>query len=222
MVAILRPPVQRDSTLTREVSGGAMAAALTLPVGVALGIVTLEPLGSHFAPLGVAAGVYGVALCSLLVVLFGSRSPAINLPRSVTAVFVAAMLLEASGAHRLVSGASPSPEFVYGLVFLFLALSGIFQALIGLFRLGMLVKYLPHPVLAGFMNAVAILLAFAQLPALLGMPSGSTPADLMIVPEEMRTGAMLVAGVTLAALWLPNFKMFRDMPVPPLFIGRHV
>jgi MFS superfamily sulfate permease-like transporter len=200
-------------------SGGAMAAALTLPVGVALGIVTLEPLGPHFAPLGVAAGVYGVALCSLLVVAFGSRSPAINLPRSVTAVFVAAMLLQATGAHRVVSGASPSPEFLYGLLFLFLALSGIFQALIGLFRLGMLVKYLPHAVLAGFMNAVALLLAFAQLPALVGMPAGSTPADLMIVPEEMRTGAMLVAGITLAALWLPRFKVFRDMPVPPLFIG---
>ena len=73
-----------------------MAAALTLPVGIALGIVTLEPLGSHYAPLGVAAGVYGVALCSALMVLMGSRSAAINLPRSVTAVFVAAMLLPIS------------------------------------------------------------------------------------------------------------------------------
>jgi SulP family sulfate permease len=211
--------VLRDSSITRELSGGAMAAALTLPVGISLGIVTLEPLGSHFAPLGVAAGLYGVALCSALMVLLGSRSPAINLPRSVTAVFVAAMLIEASGAHRVVADAAPSPEFLYGLAFLFLALSGIFQALIGALRLGMLVKYLPHAVLAGFMNAVAILLAFAQLPALAGMPAGSVPADLMAAPGEMRTGAMLVAGVTLAALWLPKFRAFRDMPVPPLFIG---
>jgi MFS superfamily sulfate permease-like transporter len=211
--------VLRDSSIAKEIPGGAMAAALTLPVGISLGIVTLEPLGSHYAPLGVAAGVYGVALCSALMVLLGSRSPAINLPRSVTAVFVAAMLLEATGVHRVVAGGAPSPGFLYGLLFLFLALSGIFQALIGALRLGMLVKYLPHAVLAGFMNAVAILLAFAQLPALVGMPAGSAPADLMVVPGEMRTGAMLVAGITLAALWLPKFKVFRDMPVPPLFIG---
>jgi SulP family sulfate permease len=209
----------RDSPIARQISGGAMAAALTLPVGISLGIVTLEPLGSHFAPLGVASGIYGVVACSLLVVALGSRSNAINLPRSVTAVFVAAMLLQASGAHRLVAGSTPSPEFLYGLLFLFLALSGIFQALIGALRLGMLVKYLPHAVLAGFMNAVAILLAVAQLPALVGMPAGSVPTDLMVVPGEMRTGAMLVAGITLAALWLPKFKVFRDMPVPPLFIG---
>ena len=115
----------------------------TIPVGISLGIVTLEPLGSHFASLGVAAGAYGVAIVSLLTVAFGSRSGVINLPRSVTAVFVAAMLLEATGIHRAVAGA-PSPEFLYGLVFLFLALSGVFQALIGILRLGMVVKYLPR------------------------------------------------------------------------------
>jgi MFS superfamily sulfate permease-like transporter len=147
-----------------------MAAALTVPVGISLGIVTLEPLGSHFAPLGVAAGVYGVAVVSILTVVFGSRAAIINVPRSVTAVFVAAMLLEATGVHRFIARSAPPPEFLYGLVFLFLALSGAFQALIGILRLGMMVKYLPHPVLAGFMNAVAILLAFAQLPALAACP----------------------------------------------------
>lgn len=193
-----------------------MAAALSLPVAISLGIVTLEPLGAHFAPLGVAAGVYGVAICSLLTVAFGSRGAIINVPRSVTAVFVAAMLLQATGAHRVVAGAAPSPEFLYGLLFLFLALSGAFQALIGILRLGMLVKYLPHPVLAGFMNAVAILLAAAQLPALAGMPAGSTPADMLVVPDAMHLGSLAVAAVTLAALALPQR---RRLPVPPLIAG---
>src|SRR5262245_54523278 len=86
------PPVQRDAAFFRNLSGGAVSAALTLPIGISLGIVTLEPLGPHFAPLGVAAGVYGIVICSLLTVLFGSRGALINVPRSVTAVFVGAML----------------------------------------------------------------------------------------------------------------------------------
>lgn len=208
--AAARPP------FAAEAAGGAAAAALTLPVAISLGIVTLEPLGPHYAPLGVAAGVYGVAIVGLLTVVFGSRAPIINVPRSVTAVFVAAMLLQASGAHEAIAGAT-SPAFLYGLLFLFLAMSGAFQALIGILRIGAMVKYLPHPVLAGFMNAVAILLAVAQLPALLGMPAGSVPADLMAAPEEMRAGAMVAAGVTLAALWLPRYK--RKLPVPPLILG---
>jgi MFS superfamily sulfate permease-like transporter len=193
-----------------------MAAALTLPVGISLGIVTLEPLGPHFAPLGVTAGVYGVVLCSLLTVLFGSRAPIINVPRSVTAVFVAAMLLQASGVHRTLAGEPPSPEFMYGLLFLFLAMAGAFQALIGILRLGTLVKYLPHPVLAGFMNAVAILLALRQLPALVGMPPDSTPADIWVAPGQMHLGALVVAAVTLGALALPQR---RRLPVPPLIAG---
>ena len=101
-------------------------------------------------------------------------------------------------------------------MFFFHALSGAFQALIGLFRMGTLVKYLPHAVLAGFMNAVAILLAIAQLPALLGMPAGASPAEIMVVPDQMRLGSLAVAGVTLAALSLPGIKATR---LPPFIVG---
>jgi MFS superfamily sulfate permease-like transporter len=126
------------------------------------------------------------------------------------------MLLQASGVHQGVAGEAPAPEFLYATVFFFLALSGAFQALIGLFRMGTLVKYLPHSVLAGFMNAVAILLAFAQLPALLGMPAGTSPAEIMVVPEQMRLGSLVVAGVTLGALSLPGIKATR---LPPFIVG---
>jgi len=184
----------------QDLAGGASAASLTLPVGIALGSVTLAALGPEHASLGVAAGVYGVILCSLLPVLLGSRAAMVNVPRSVTAVFVGAMLFEAAGTHRAVAGVPPPPEFTFAAVFFFLALAGAFQALIGLFRLGTLVKYLPHPVLAGFMNAVAVLLVLAQVPPLLGMPAGSTLMELTVVPERMRLGAVLVAAATLGAL----------------------
>ncbi|MGE0876171.1 MAG: SLC26A/SulP transporter family protein [Burkholderiales bacterium] len=189
-------------SFVKDLAGAAAAASLTLPVGIALGAVTLDSLGPEFASTGVAAGVYGVILCSLLPVLFGSRSTAINVPRSVPAVFVAAMLFEASGTHRAVAGAAPTPEFVHAAAFFFLALAGAFQALIGLFRLGSLVKYLPHPVLAGFMNAVAVLLVLTQVPQLLGMPPGTGIIELLVVPERMQWGATLVAALTLAALAL--------------------
>jgi SulP family sulfate permease len=208
--------VARIAALKPDLAGGGAAAALTLPVGIALGVVTLEPLGASYGSLGVAAGVYGVILCALLPVLFGSRGTAINVPRSVTAVFVAAMILEASVAHRASASVPPSPEFVYAATFLFLALSGAFQALIGVFRLGTLVKYLPHAVLAGFMNAVAVLLVLAQLPALLGMPPGAGLMDLVVAPGRINAGAFVVALVTLGALGVPKILPLR---VPPLIVA---
>lgn len=205
-----------SSAFRPELAGGAAAAALTLPVGIALGVVTLEPLGPEFASQGVAAGVYGVILCSLLPALFGSRSPAINVPRSVTAVFVAAMILQATGTYRTVAAAAPSPEYVYAATFFFLALAGAFQALIGILRLGTLVKYLPHPVLAGFMNAVALLLAFAQLPAILGMPAGASIAEAVVVPGAIGPASLFVAVITVAALAVTRAVPVR---VPPLIVA---
>lgn len=206
----------RYSNISQELSGGAVAAALTLPIGISLGIFTFEPFGPQYAALGAAAGVYGAVLVTLLPVLFGSRAAIINVPRSVTAVFVAAMVIEVTAGHRAVWGAPPNPDFLYAAVFFFLALSGAFMALIGLFRLGTLVKYLPHSVMAGFMNAVAILLAIAQLPGLLGMPAGSSAAEVFVVPEAIRPGAIVVAAVTLAALALPGIKATR---LPPFIVG---
>jgi SulP family sulfate permease len=195
--------------LMQDLAGGATAASLSLPVGIALGAVTLDVLGPDYASQGVAAGVYGVILCSLLTVLFGSRSPAVYVPRSITAVFVAAMLLEAGATYRAVTGDAPPPLLLYSTLFLFLALSGAFQALIGLFRLSALVKYMPHPVLAGFMNAVAILLMLAQIPWLLGAPAGTLPAEIVIAPHLVRWGSILVAAVTLASLFVPALLPFR-------------
>lgn len=206
----------RAAAFSKELAGGAVAAALTLPIGISLGIFTLEPLGPHLASLGAAAGVYGVVLCSLLPVLFGSRATIINVPRSVTAVFVAAMVLEATGAHRAIAGGPPTAEFLYTTVFFFLALAGAFQALIGLFRLGTLVKYLPHAVMAGFMNAVAILLAFAQVPSLLGMPPGTAAMEAFVASDAIRPGALIVAAITLAVLALPGIKATR---LPPFIVG---
>jgi len=195
----------------QDLAGGAAAAALSLPIGIALGVVTLQALGPQFASHGVAAGVYGVILCSVLRVLLGYRGTTINVPVSITAIFVAAMLLEAAGVHRTVTREVPPAEFVYAAAFLFLALTGAFQALIGLFRLGALVKYLPHSVLAGFMNAVAILLAIAQVPALLGMPAGASPLEVLVAPWQVRPAAALIAGITLAAYVLAR-TMSRRMP----------
>lgn len=202
----------------QDLAGGAAAAALTLPMGIALGVVTLQALGPEFAALGIAAGVYGVILCSVLPVLFGSRGTAINVPVSITAVFVAAMLVEATGVHREAMREPPSPAFLYAATFFFLALSSAFQALIGLFRLGTLVKYLPHAVLAGFMNAVAVLLALAQVPALFGMPAGSSPMEVIVAPGQIRPAALLVAAITIAAYALARLRSPR-LPPAILAIG---
>src|SRR5690349_8042104 len=56
------------------------------------------------------------------------------------------------------------------LTFLIIFVAGIAQTLFGLLRLGTLIRYIPSPVMAGFQNAVAVLILVSQLPAMLGIP----------------------------------------------------
>ena len=53
--------------------------------------------------------------------------------------------------------------------------AGLLQTLFGVLRLGGLVKFVPYPVVAGFMNGVAILIVLSQLPALMGLPARGWP-----------------------------------------------
>jgi MFS superfamily sulfate permease-like transporter len=48
------------------------------------------------------------------------------------------------------------------------------------------------------------------------MPAGTSPAEIMVVPEQMRLGSLVVAGVTLGALSLPGIKATR---LPPFIVG---
>ena len=54
------------------------------------------------------------------------------------------------------------------MFFSIILLGGLFQALFGLLRLGSLIKFAPHPVMAGFQNMAAVLLFLVQLGNVLG------------------------------------------------------
>ena len=61
-------------------------------------------------------------------------------------------------------------DHFYAYVTLLALLSGVFQVAFGLARAGMLISLVSHPVLMGFINAAALVIALSQLPALLGIP----------------------------------------------------
>ena len=80
------------------------------------------------------------------------------------------LLTAASVAHLAV----PGSEQYYSYVVLLALLSGIFQLAFGLMRMGVLLNFLSHPVLMGFINAAAIIIGLSQLPMFLGISSQHT------------------------------------------------
>ena len=64
--------------------------------------------------------------------------------------------------------AEPDVAATLLVFFAIILLGGLFQALFGLMRLGSLIKFAPHPVMAGFQNMAAVLLFLVQLGNVLG------------------------------------------------------
>ena len=145
----------------------------------------------------------------------------------ITAV-LAGFLISALGGSRVQIG-GPAGAFIvivygiverYGLANLVIAtaLSGVLLFLMGLFKLGTLIRFVPVAVVIGFTNGIAVLVALSQVRDLLGLTVISLPADffgmastLFAARNTMNWQALAIALVCLAVIlawqfWLPRLS----------------
>jgi MFS superfamily sulfate permease-like transporter len=211
-----RAGVIRDR-LTRaraEVCGGLVSATIAIPLAMGYGMFAFVPLGDAYFAHGVRAGLYTAIAVALVNVATGDRSVTVYAPRVVTTFFLVSLV--ASLAHSGAVVRSGRVELTLALAFLIIFLGGVFQVLFGVMRLGTLLQHTPHPVLAGFQNAAALLLFLVQIGTVLGydghVPLGRLASHL----GAARPLSVLVAAVTVVAVWQARRITAR---VPPLIVG---
>ncbi len=192
--------------------GGLMVALLSLPMTVPLGALAYAPLGPDFLSDGVTAAFCTAIVGGLVAALAGGSPLQISGPR-------ASMALMSAGAIATALAQGASPGQAAAVAALSLALAGGLQVLFGRIGVGRVVHYLPYPVLAGFLNGVALLVLLGQAGALLGLsPSLSWRA----VPEHWRQAAPLAPLVALVTMGLMAWAPRLSKRLPPLvlaFIG---
>src|SRR5574343_1125793 len=134
-----------------------------LGAGVTVGIVAL-PLALAFA---IASGVkpeqglITAIVAGFLISALGGSSVQIGGPAGAFIVIVYGIVQRYGVANLLIATAS----------------AGVLLFLLGLLRLGTLVRYVPVSVVIGFTNGIAVLIAFSQVRDLLGLDTGPWPAD---------------------------------------------
>ena len=131
--------------------------------GVTVGIVAL-PLAMAFAiasGLKPEAGLWTAIIGGLLISVLGGSSVQIGGPAGAFIVIVYGIVERYGLANLLISTAS----------------AGVLLFLLGLFKLGSLVRYVPVSVVIGFTNGIAVLIALSQLRDLLGLQIDKMPAD---------------------------------------------
>lgn len=133
-----------------------------LLAGLTVSLVAIPQSLAYAQLAGVPAyyGLYAALLPTIVGALFGSSRQLSTGPVAMTSLLTAASVAPLA-AH--------GSELFYSYVILLALLSGVFQIAFGALRMGVLLNFLSHPVLMGFINAAAIIIGLSQLPTLLGI-----------------------------------------------------
>ena len=98
------------------------------------------------------------------------------------------------------------------LVGLGIAMAGLIQLTIGALRLGMIVRFVPYPVHAGFMTSVALLIVVAMMPHAFGM--APRPEGIDWSQAKPLSVVVSVVSLALSLVRLPGLQR-----VPPLLVA---
>lgn len=190
------------ATLWRgEALGALNATAALLPMVASWGVVAFGATGLAAPQIGLAAAVVAVVL-GALVYLLASRSPMPAVaPSSSSALLLGAcvaQLVQDNALHPATPGAAPLLLAATGFAVL---VSGVLLALFGLLRAGALVRYVPQPVLAGFMNGVAVLMVASQVSAIAGVAADDLARFGWMALAQGRWLAPVATLLTAAVMW---------------------
>ncbi len=204
------------STIRGEVVGGVTAAILGIPTSIGYGVLALHALGDQYVSHAILAGLYGATLVPLAALALGYRGATIYAPRSILALLLGAVVLQTIAPAAAPGGSAWSVEQTLTLLFLVILLAGVFQALIGALGAGTLIKYIPAPVMAGFQNAVALLILIAQLGTLTGAPPDVSPAQIGRYLSAVQPLTLAIGLGTAVVIWRMRRLSAR---VPPVIVG---
>jgi SulP family sulfate permease len=185
---------KRVKNVRNDVLSGITVALALIPEAVAFAFVAgVDPL----------VGLYAAFMIGLITSIFGGRPGMISGATGALAVVMVSLVAEGN------SMGNPSENLGLYYLFLTVILMGFIQVLAGLFKLGKFVRLIPHPVMMGFVNGLAIVIFLSQL----GMFK-QTIGEEKVWLEGNALGYMVgLVGLTMFIMWsLPKIKATKKLP----------
>ncbi|NOY51543.1 MAG: SulP family inorganic anion transporter [Chlorobi bacterium] len=136
------------SNIKGDMFGGITAGIVALPLALAFGVSS---------GLGPSAGLYGAIFVSFFAALFGGTNTQISGP---TAPMTAVSMVVIAGIVATFDGDIGNALPAILIVFL---LAGLMQIGLGLIGLGKYIRYIPYPVVSGFMTAIGVIILVTQI-----------------------------------------------------------
>jgi SulP family sulfate permease len=157
-----------------EILAGLTVAMTMIPESLSFAIL------AGFPPL---VGLYGAFIMGLITAIFGGRPGLVSGGAGATVIVLIALMQ----SHGL--------EYVFGAV----ALAGVIQIIVGLFKLGKFIRLVPHPVMFGFVNGLAVIIFMSQFEQFKQVTDGTS---------EWLSGSPLLTMSALVALTIAIILIF--------------
>ena len=185
---------KRLPNVKNDVLSGVTVALALVPEAVAFAFVAgVDPL----------VGLYAAFMVGLITSVFGGRPGMISGATGALAVVMVSLVAQGNEMG--------APGENLGLYYLFatVILMGFIQVAAGFLKLGKFVRLIPHPVMMGFVNGLAIVIFLSQL----GMFKKNVGGEkIWLEGYELYLMVGLV-GVTMLMMWLlPKFKLTKNLP----------
>ena len=185
---------KRIKNVQNDILSGITVALALVPEAVAFAFVAgVDPL----------VGLYAAFMIGLITAIFGGRPGMISGATGALAVVMVSLVSEGN--------AMGNANENLGLYYLFLTviLMGIIQILAGVFKLGKFVRLIPHPVMMGFVNGLAIVIFLSQL----GMFKTTVGGEKIWLEGENLYMMIGLVGLTMLIMWgLPKIKATKKLP----------
>ncbi len=164
-----------------DLIGGFIGATIALPQALAFGTMT----GA-----GALSGLYGAMFLCFFSGFFGVNVPIISGPTGPVAIILASIY----------AGLGGNLSALWAVLFL----ASIFQIILSFTKIPNLVKYVPYPVISGFMNGVGVILIILQIAPFLGIKGYPTPVStfkhMHYILGNINTEALVIGLLSLGIL----------------------
>ncbi len=173
------------SNLRGDLIGGLIAGIVALPLALAFGVQS---------GLGAVSGLYGAIAIGVLAAIFGGTATQASGPTGPMTVISAALVLAAIEY-------TGSLDNALGIILVTFFLGGVLQILFGLLNIAKYIKFLPYPVISGFMSGVGLIIVLLQVFPFAGV---TAPKNTIAVITEI---PRFLAEINLAAIAVGIFTV---------------
>ncbi len=136
-----------------DLAGGVSSAIIVLPAAIGFGLAT---------GLGAISGIIGAIFLGYFSALFGGTKTQISTPSGSMTVVIAYLVIDEVAIKGNLSSAIP-------FLFLVFILTGIIQIFLGISKLGDYIRYIPYPVISGFISGIGTIIVIMQINEILGV-----------------------------------------------------